>query len=167
MEHELEAKSLDILQDIKVIGEEDPEQIISKLETANAIKTSSNTRGKEKGIGDILGIFSSIQNQPWSFTTHQYGYIGFQESRSNEPLPIQYPNTIEPDTSLKNSRINIRLDRLKIYKYPGDGIHNIMVTFAARSQVANNSQESITLAKPIECKKGKQRVLLAIQCLLD
>ncbi len=147
MENEVKQQSLGILQDIKVIGEyEDPELIVSKLETANAIETPITTRGKEKGIGDILGIFSSIQNQPWSFTTHQYGYIGFQESKSNEPLPIQHPNTIEPDTSLKNSRINIRLDRLKIHKYPGKGIHNVMVTFAARNQVAN-SQESVSFSQ--------------------
>ena len=147
MENRVDKKSPGILQDIQVIGEyDDPNILASKLEGVIESNSISNTKGKEKGIG-ILEIFASVQNQPWSFTTHQYGYIGFQESRSNDPLTIQNPNTIEPDISLKNSRINIRLDRLKIYKYPGSGIHNVMVTFAARNQVANNSQESVSFSQ--------------------
>lgn len=155
MKNRVDKQSPGILQNILVIGEyKDPELVVSKLETANAIETTSTTRGKEKGIENILGIFFSVQNQPWSFTTHQYGYIGFQESRSNDPLSIQHPNTIEPDISLKNSRINIRLDRLKIHKYPGSGIHNVMVTFAARNQVAN-SQESVSFSQTYRVLEGQ------------
>lgn len=155
MEHGHEEKSLDILQDIKVIGEYKDSEVISKLEAANVIEATSTSIGQEKGLGDILRVFSSIQNQPWSFTAHQYGYIGFQESKSNAPLAIQHPNAIEPDISLKNSRINIRLDRLKIHKYPGDGIHNVMVTFAARNQVANYSQESVSFSQTYRVQEGQ------------
>jgi hypothetical protein len=131
---------LTLLRDLKVIGEyDDPELIVSKLQQMNDPDFSGEADVKEKGVEDILNIFNSVQNQPWSHATHQFGYIAPRQPGSTEPQAIQYPGTITADTTLKNSRINIRLDRLRIHKYPGGGIHNVLVTFAARNQVARFS----------------------------
>lgn len=146
---------LTLLGDLKVIGEyDDPELIVSKLQQMNDPDFSGEAEVKEKGVEDILNIFNSVQNQPWSHATHQFGYIAPRQPGSTEPQAIEYPGAITADTTLKNSRINICLDRLRIYKYPGGGIHNVLVTFAARNQVAE-SQESVSFSQTYRVPEGQ------------
>lgn len=146
---------LTLLGNLKVIGEyDDPDLIVSKLQQMNDPGFLRAPEVKTKGVEDILSIFYSVQNQPWSHATHQFGYITPRQPGSTEPQAIHYPGTITADTTLKNSRINIRLDRLKIYKYPGGGIHNILVTFAARNQVAD-SQESVSFSQTYRVQEGQ------------
>ncbi|HEY9691104.1 MAG TPA: hypothetical protein V6D15_02820 [Oculatellaceae cyanobacterium] len=146
---------LTVLKDLKVIGEyNDPELIVSKLQQMNDPDFSGEVEVKEKGVEDILNIFNSVQNQPWSHATHQFGYIAPRQQGSTEPQAIQYPGAIAADTTLKNNRINIRLDRLRIQKYPGGGIHDVMVNFAARNQVAD-SQESISFSQTYRVQEGQ------------
>jgi hypothetical protein len=148
---------LSVFEDIKVIGEyEDPEQIAAKLEqmqdpdfVASVSDDTAVTRGA-KGILEALNIF---QDQPWLYGTHQFGYIGLRKSSFDQPQIIQHAGAIEPDRTLKKSRINIRLDRLHIEKYPGGGTHNVLVTFAARNQVAE-TQESISFSQTYRVREG-------------
>lgn len=136
-----------VLQDIQIIGEyEESEQLVSKLVELNDPEALKIERSQSKGVDDILNFFSSTSNQPWSHTTHQFGYIAPRPNGSVENQAIQHPGTLQTDVSLKNSQINIRLDRLHIYKYPGGGTHNVLVTFAARNQIGE-SQESVTFSQ--------------------
>lgn len=125
--------SSSVFEDIKVIGEsEDPEWIAAKLQQmkdpnfSEAVEDTNLERGS-KGILEWLNL---VQDQPWMYATHKFGYIAPRKPGSMEPQPIQHPSIITADNTLKNSRINIRLDRLYIEKYPGGGTHNVMVTFA-------------------------------------
>lgn len=147
-----------VFDDIKVIGEsEDPEWIAVKLEqmkdpdVQSVVSTDTNLEQGDKGILEFLNL---VQDQPWMHATHKFGYIAPRQSGSIEPLPIQHPSSIEPDNTLKNSRINIRLDRLHIEKYPGGGTHNVMVTFAARNQVAD-TQESVSFSQTYRVQEGQ------------
>ncbi|NET62458.1 MAG: hypothetical protein F6K47_42085 [Symploca sp. SIO2E6] len=143
------------LRDLQVIGEyDDPELIVSKLQQMNDPEFSGEADIKEKGVEDILNIFNSVQNQPWVHATHQFGYIAPRQPGSTEPQVIQHPSAITANPTLKNSRINIRLDRLRIYKYPGGGIHNVLVTFNARNQVAD-SQESVSFSQTYRVPEGQ------------
>lgn len=148
-------KNLNFWQDLQVIGEyNDPELIVSKLQQMGEPDFSGEAEVKEKGIEEILSIFNSVQNQPWSHATHQFGYIAPRQPGTTDPQTIQYPGAITADLTLKNSRINIRLDRLRIYKYPGGGIHNVLVTFAARNQVAD-SQELVSFSQTYRVPEGQ------------
>jgi hypothetical protein len=150
-----EEKSLTLFEELKVIGEyEDPDLIVNKLQQMGALDSFEQTRGKDKGVEEILSFFNSFKNQPWAQTTHQFGYIAPREPGSIEPQVIQYPGAIAADLSLKNSRINIRLDRLRVHKYPGGGTHNIMVNFAARNQVAD-AQETVTFSQTYRVGEGQ------------
>jgi hypothetical protein len=147
-----------VFDDIKVIGEsEDPEWIAVKLEqmkdpdVQNIVAADTNLEQGEKGILEFLNL---VQDQPWMHATHKFGYIAPRQSGSIEPLLIQHPSAIEPDYTLKNSRINIRLDRLHIEKYPGGGTHNVMITFAARNQVAE-TQESVSFSQTYRVQEGQ------------
>jgi hypothetical protein len=142
-----------LLQDISVIGQYETEQIVSKLTELNDREAIDIEESQSKGVDDILRFFNSIPNQPWSYTTHQFGYIAPRPNGSVENQTIQHPGAIKTDVSLKNSQINIRLDRVHIYKYPGGGTHNVMVTFVARNQVGE-SQESVTFSQIYRVPEG-------------
>jgi hypothetical protein len=147
-----------IFDDINVIGEsEDPEWIATKLQQMKdpdmngAIIEDNNLEQGDKGILEWLNL---VQDQPWMYATHKFGYIGPLKESSLQPQPIQHPSVITADKTLKNSRINIRLDRLYIEKYPGGGTHNVMVTFAARNQIAE-SQESVSFSQTYRVQEGQ------------
>ena len=136
-------KSLNLLQSLLVIGEyEKPEQIVSKLAELNDPEAIAfaKTEGKSKSVENFLKFVRGVKKQPWYPATHQYGYIAPRQSDTVEPLPILHPSSIKADPTLKNSRINIRLDRLRVYKYPGEGTHNILVTFEAMNQVSDDQE---------------------------
>ncbi|MDY6784536.1 MAG: hypothetical protein SW833_18650 [Cyanobacteriota bacterium] len=141
------------LTDLKVIGEYDtPEAIVAKLQQMG--DPDFLTEAKDKGIEEIWKPFNSVKSQPWAHATHQFGYLAPRQSEATEPQAIQHPSAITADPTLKNGRINIRLDRLRIHKYPGGGIHNILVAFAARNQVAD-SQESVSFSQTYRVPEGQ------------
>ncbi|NEN98159.1 MAG: hypothetical protein F6K50_22370 [Moorea sp. SIO3I7] len=143
------------LTDLKVIGEyDDPELIVSKLEQMKDPEFLEQPDVREKGVEDILNIFNSVQNPPWSHATHQFGYIAPPPPGSTEVQVIQHPSAIKADPTLKNSRLNIRLDRLRIHKYPGGGLHNVLVSFAARNQVAD-AQEFVSFSQTYRVPEGQ------------
>jgi hypothetical protein len=148
-------ESLALFKDIKVIGEYTPERVASKLQqmgdpdTANKFMELANTSQAEEGL------FGSRPLQPWEHTAHQYGYIPLRSSEATALQPIQSASAIEPDKTLKNSRINIRIDRLRIYKYPGGGMHNVMLTFAARNQVSDTLAESVSFSQTYRVQEGQ------------
>ncbi len=149
-----------IFQNIQVIGEyKEPEQIVSKLEALNdpeAItfaKSWAKSGDKSKDIEKLLSFVRGVKKQPWYPATHQYGYIAPRQSGTVEPQPVLHPSAIEADSTLKNNRINIRLDRLRVYKYPGGGTHNVMVTFEALNQVAD-AQEAVSFSQTYRVPDG-------------
>lgn len=147
-----------VFTDIKVIGEwEDPESIAAKLlqmkdpDLQEELLEDTNTTRGGKGILDFLNL---VQDQPWMYATHKFGYIAPRKAGAMEPQTIEHPSAITADNSLKNSRINIRLDRLHIAKYPGGGTHNVMVTFAAKNQVAD-TQETVSFSQTYRVQEGQ------------
>jgi hypothetical protein len=168
-----------LLQDISVIGQYEPETIIKKLTELNDqefvkfVKTNEsqdNSNSNFKSVDDILNslrstkqsgsqskgidnILNFSKKQPWSHTNHQFGYIAPIENSSSESQIIYHPGAIKPDTSLKNSQISIRLDRLHIHKYPGGGTHNVIVTFVARNQVGE-AEEPVNFSQVYRVPDG-------------
>ncbi len=87
-----------VFDDIKVIGEsEDPEWIAVKLEqmkdpdVQSVVATDTNLEQGDKGILEFLNL---VQDQPWMYATHKFGYIAPRQSDSMEPLLIQHPSAI-------------------------------------------------------------------------
>lgn len=148
-------KLLSVFDDIKVIGEYDSHNLTTKLEEISSSDLElSKGLVQSKDADKLLRFFGLIKQQPWMQATHKYGYIAPQQTGATEPQEIHHPGEITADSSLKNSRINIRLDRLRIHKYPGDSTHNIMVNFAARNQVAD-SQETVTFSQTYRVGEGQ------------
>lgn len=78
------------------------------------------------------GLFSSVPD-PWEHTAHAFGYLapGAAGAALSEVI---HAGQIEPDLTLRNARVDVRLDRLRVAAYPGRGLHRILFDFYARSQ---------------------------------
>lgn len=140
-----------VYNDTKAIGEYEGTSLIERLEQIAGI---SEHLDESKGPNEFLSFLGGVKQQPWMQATHQFGYIPLRQPGSTEPQEIQYPGAIAADATLKNNRINIRLDRLRVHKYPGSGTHNIMVNFAARNQVAE-AQETVTFSQTYRVGEGQ------------
>jgi len=74
----------------------------------------------------------------WKHTTHQFGYIA--PSGNPGAKQIKSIGDIKADKSLANKRINIHLNYLRVFEYPGSGQHRILFTFKAQNQLEKMSE---------------------------
>lgn len=153
----LNEKSLAVFEDIKVIGELPPRRIASKLRQMGDPDTADEIMQRTTTAEGAEALFGLGPPKPWQHTTHQFGYIALQTPASIDLQPIQYAGAIVADPSLK--RINIHIDRLRVYNYPGRGMHNIMFSFAARNQLPNGP-ELVSFSQTYRVQEGQ---LAAIQ----
>jgi hypothetical protein len=89
------------------------------------------------------------------YTSHEFGFIQLVNDVSQETLDIKHPGAIQPDTSLKNSQINIRLDRLRVEDYPGSGKHDILFEFNTKNWIEDqNLEEDVNFAQTYSVQGG-------------
>jgi hypothetical protein len=79
-----------------------------------------------------FGNWWPFGDKPWHHAAHTFGYIAPAPPQS-AALPIQHAGNIAPDHTLKNSRIKITLDGLRVADYPGRGIHRVLLDFYAQN----------------------------------
>ncbi len=114
---------------LREVGEE---EVAEALEKAPAIP--SHTFGP-----DIRKHWWSFPDKLWLHTAHAFGYLAPTISGSN-PLPIHSLETIQADPTLKQARVKITLDRLRVASYPGKGTHRVLLHFFAQHQTPNQSE---------------------------
>jgi len=123
---------------LRAIGEEDAVQV---LEAAMGSHSKSVYRGLEsvepdigtKSLGTTKGFIWPFLNRPWQYTNHSFGYL--MPHRGNGALSIAHVGAVQPDSKLKNARVKVTLDRLRVADYPGRGRHQIMFEFSAKNQL--------------------------------
>lgn len=103
-----------------------------------------------------------IRNRkPWEYSTHKLGYFPLREPGAAHTLDIKDAGAIDPDKKLKNSRINIHLDRFRVWKYPGrfpyrSGEHRVLINFVAQNQLPGNLQaEPISFSQTYQVNDGE------------
>ncbi len=106
--------------------------------TAVAIKRAVKRRGKDVKFAALAWPFGD-NNPVYKFTEHAFGY--FPKASAGDPSLVEIKDagggSITADASLKNSNIKITLDRLRVFDYPGDGVHTILFDFYAQHQTSN------------------------------
>src|SRR5215212_10800492 len=143
-----------MFEDVLTIGQLPPRRAAAKLRqmgdpiAADALAQRARRSASERLFG--LGA-----PKPWEFTTHQIGYLAPPPAGSVTPQALQYAGMIAPDPALKNARINIHLDRLRIYDYPGSGEHQIMFTFKAQNQLPHGP-ELVSFSQLYRAQEGQQ-----------
>jgi len=122
-------------QDLPVIGEMPPAEAAAKLlemgedEAARALDLALSAA--EPSAARLDWPFG---DRPWQHTAHAFGYLA-PALPGSQPLPIQHAGNIVPDPTLRDARIKITLDRLRVADYPGGGTHQVLFDFYAQNQV--------------------------------
>lgn len=150
--------------EMPVLGNMNPAQAADKLremgeyEAASALETlpEVNTFGKPG--------FWSFQDKPWQHTSHAFGYLA-PAVPDTELLPIRHAGNIEPDLLLKNSRVKITLDRLRVADYPGSGTHRILFDFYAQNQV-HGTVEHLHFNATYRVREGGQAAIIGYPIFL-
>jgi hypothetical protein len=126
--------------DLPVLGKLPPAQAAAKLREVGENKIADTLEAaKDTRDFQTFGAFSRFlhfQNTQWQHTAHAFGYLK-PSPPGSEPLTIRHAGNIEADPTLRNSRIKISLDRLRVADYPGSGTHRILFDFYAQNQVSS------------------------------
>lgn len=89
----------------------------------------------------------------WRGTEHTYGFI---EDGDSDLLNIEFATTIQPDESLKGSRVNIRLGSLYTINYPGWGRHNVLMHFKCKhANEENDDTLTIEFQQKFKSREGE------------
>lgn len=136
----------DWFDDLPVLGKLPPDLAAVKLReigddhTAAALERSAAEQDTELvsfGVGEWLWPF---QDKPWQHTAHTFGYLP-PAPPGDGLVPIRHASNMAADASLKNARIKITLDRLRVASYPGGGLHRVLFDFYAQHQVPGGAED--------------------------
>jgi hypothetical protein len=127
--------------DLKVVGKMTHEEAADKLRELGEEEAPAAPEGSApvvtRGSGAATRSFGDWWPwggvKPWQHTAHTFGYIAPAPPQS-AALSIQHAGNITPDHTLKNSRIKITLDGLRVADYPGRGIHRVLLDFYAQNR---------------------------------
>src|SRR5262249_23224438 len=72
-----------------------------------------------------------LGDRAWQHTAHAFGFL--PATGHIQPAAIQAVGGMAPDLSLRNTRVKITLNRLRVADYPGGGTHRILFDFYARN----------------------------------
>lgn len=92
--------------------------------------------------------------KPYQHTEHQLGYIPFVPTQNTEQNLVP-ASSITSDKTLK--RIFIRLDHIRVFDYPGTGLHRILFQFEANNKIvdAEGVNEKVTFSQLYDAQEGQ------------
>lgn len=157
--------------DIPVLGDLAASQAIEKLReigeesAANSLEESLETEANAFASPEPGRINRRIwqwpfQDRPWQHTAHALGYLAPADP-SSSPRPIQHAGNILAQASLKNSRIKITLDRLRVAAYPGGGTHRVLFDFYAQNQLMEDI-EHLHFNATYRARQGEQVAVVGL-----
>jgi hypothetical protein len=129
-----------MFEEIPVIGHFTLDEAAGKLRQIGAMTEAAEIERPGPLTGGFRDLFDWGAEKAWRYTTHQFGYVAPLTNGIPAAQPIRYAGAIEPDSTLQNGRINIHLDRLRIYEYPGGGQHHVMLTFKGQNQLPGSPE---------------------------
>ncbi len=134
---------------VPVLGTLPPAELAAKLramgETATADAIEHALAGGEEGAVRGTGQFNLLPPgfsvgpfrgpiPAYGHTAHAFGYLPPVPAH-HVPPPIEHAGNIKPDLTLRNARIKITLDLLRVADYPGAGMHQVLFDFYGQNQV--------------------------------
>jgi hypothetical protein len=157
--------------DFRVLGEMSGSEVIQKLaeigdsEDAQAIAFAAVKRIKptakiaevltvqDAQVDTVVALNKSIK--PYLLATRAFGYIPPNNAAATTLVDLTAASNIAPDMSLKGRAIKITLDRLRIYDYPGKGIHNVLFDFSGRHQAEASNGEDLHFNQTYRAPEGE------------
>jgi hypothetical protein len=102
--------------------------------------------------------FESLQlgnEKAYRYTSHVFGYIPPRDGPATGMVTIQNAENISADANLRNTSLKITLDRLRVYEYPGNGIHQILFDFYAQHQAAAGQEQALHFNQTYRVAQGQ------------
>jgi len=144
---------------IPVAGKMDPEALIKVLaEIGEEVEPAGAADGKEL-IGRKDFALNLFAKRAWMHTAHTFGYLAPTGPVNGQTQSISHAGDITADPTLKNTRIKITLDRLRVADYPGRGKHSILFDFYAENQL-ENAREPLHFSNTYSAMEGEQAALI-------
>lgn len=126
--------------DLKVIGAMRPLEAAKKLSEIGEFKQAEKLRSVVNVIGNSKDVsalaFWDKKIQCWQHTNQVLGFIATSQGGSIQARDLLDATNISPDLSLKDQSVKVTLDRLRVYCYPGGGVHNVLFDFYGQHQTA-------------------------------
>ncbi len=147
--------------DLPVLGRLPPAQAAAKLRAAGDVTAAAALEQPPSGAKAFAPgreTWWPFQDKPWQHTAHAFGHLA-PAGPGDTPQPIHHAGNIAADPTLKNSRVKITLDRLRVAEYPGSGTHRILFDFYAQNQVPGNV-EHLHFNATYRAREGEQVGLL-------
>jgi hypothetical protein len=148
--------------DLPVVGALSPKEAAAILhevgedEVAGALEETPETPSQVFGPGTGKHWWS-LPDKPWLHTAHAFGYLAPAPAGS-APLSIHSLDAISADSALKDARLKITLDRLRVAAYPGKGTHRVLVHFFAQNQIPG-ATEDLHFNATYRVREGEQAAL--------
>ena len=92
----------------------------------------------------------------WRHTTHT---IGFIPANASGTTPIQHVGEVAADPALKDARLRITLDGLRVADYPGRGIHRVLFNFFVQNQTGTGV-EDVNFNATYRVREGESAAVL-------
>jgi hypothetical protein len=146
--------------DLPVLGNLAPAEAADKLrELGDIAAAEALDDASDAGAPHTFGpqrkqSWWPFADKPWQHTAHAFGYLA-PAPPGAEALPIRHAGNIEPDLSLKNTRVKITLDRLRVAAYPGGGTHRVLFDFYAQNQLPGDV-EHVHFNATYRAREGEQ-----------
>jgi hypothetical protein len=99
------------------------------------------------------GAFDFLFGTPaWRHTDHA---VGFVAPEGDLVRPITSASMIEADKTLEGATVDLRLDRLRVVDYPGDGEHQVLLTFEALHASDAGTEQQLAFAQRLRIREGE------------
>ena len=92
----------------------------------------------------------------WRHTAHTFGFI---PAGTSGPSTIRHVSEVQPDLSLKNTRLRISLDCLRVADYPGSGNHRVLFNFFTQNRTRTRT-EDVNFNATYRIREGESAAVL-------
>jgi hypothetical protein len=153
------------LDDVPVLGMLPPDEAAAALramgepEVADVLERSARVHITGGTYGLLDRFFGPGKEPIYMHTAHTYGYLA-PSAPGDGLLDIRQVGNIAADASLKNGRVVITLDRLRVAKYPGGGEHQVLFTFETQNHLPGNS-EDLHFGTTFRVREGERAGLIS------
>lgn len=145
-------------QDFRVIGAMKPLEAAVKLDQIGLRSQADQLRALSKNPDSLKELsalaFWRKEIQPWQHTNHVVAFIQAAQGESTAARPLTAATNITPDQTLKDQYIKITLDRLRVFAYPGGGVHNVLFDFYGQHQ-ADEVAEDVHFSQFYRSQEGE------------
>ena len=125
---------------LRTLSEMKPEEAAKKLQAIGEVKSAAKLRSEVKTKGNNLQVesfwFGDKKVDCWKHLNQVLGFVEPSPHAGGQPIALKDATNIDPDPALKDKSVKITLDRLRVYCYPGGGLHKILFDFYGQHQAA-------------------------------